>query len=98
MRKYNEIFLCLNNIKTDWRNRLGQKPLDNLMIIREEGPSVEDFNPVHAINAWYDKMRRVGGTYKYPLHKYPAKRARTNKGTINLARVTLSDLKNDTDN
>ena len=98
MRKYNEIFSRMNKIKTDWRNRLGQTPLDNLMIIREEGPSVEDFNPGHAINAWYDKMRRVGGTHKYPSHKYPAKRARTNKGTINLARVTLSDLENDTHN
>ena len=32
------------------------------MIISEEGPSVEDFNPVHAINTWYgEKMRRFGG-------------------------------------
>ena len=63
------------------------------MIISEEGPSVEDFNPDHAINTWYGKkMRRFGGETS---HKYPAKRARTNSGTINLARVTLSDLEND---
>ena len=25
------------------------------MILSEEGPSVEDFNPDHAINAWHSK-------------------------------------------
>ena len=49
----------------------GQKRLDNLMIIRKEVPSVEDFNPDHAINAWHgEKMQRVGGETS---HKYPAK-------------------------
>ena len=55
------------------------------MIISKEGPSVADFNPGHAINAWYgEKMRRVGGE---TLHKYPAKRARINTATINLSYV-----------
>ena len=40
----------MNKIKTDCRNRLRQKYLDNLMIISEEGPSREDFNPDHAFN------------------------------------------------
>ena len=63
------------------------------MIMSEEGPSVEDFNPDHAINAWYgEKMQRLGGETS---HKYPAKTARTNAGTIDLARVTLSDMEND---
>ena len=65
------------------------------MIISEEDPSVEDFNPDYAIKAWHGgKMRRVGGKTS---HKYPAKRARTNTWTIHLARVTLSDLENGTD-
>ena len=57
---------------------------------------MEDFNPDHAwLNAWYgEKLRWVGGETS---HKYPAKRARTNTGTIDLARVTLSDLENKTD-
>ena len=85
----------MSRIKTDRRNRLGQKRLNNLMIISEEGTFVEDFNPDCAINAWYDeKMRRFGGETS---HKYPAKKARTNTGTIDLARVTLSDLENGTD-
>ena len=56
------------------------------MIISEEGPSAEDFNPDHANNARYGKkkMQQVGGEGS---HKYPAKKART----IDLARVTLSD-------
>ena len=56
---------------------------------------MEDFNPDHAIYAWYaEKMQRVGGETS---HKHPAKKARTNKRTIDLARVTLSDLENDKD-
>ena len=39
-------------------------------------------------------MRRVGGETS---HEHPAKRARTNRRTIDLARVTLSGLENDTD-
>ena len=39
-------------------------------------------------------MQQVGGETS---HKYPARRARTNIGTTDLARVTLSDLENDTD-
>ena len=65
------------------------------MIRSEEGPSVENFNPDHAINDWYGKkMQQVGGETSL---KYPARRARTNIGTTDLARVTLSDLENDTD-
>ena len=65
------------------------------MIITKEGSSVEDFKTDHAINAWYrEKMLWFEGETS---HKYSAKRARTHTGTINLARVTLSDLENDTD-
>ena len=53
------------------------------MIISEEEPSVENFNPDHAINDTYSKkMQQVGGE---TLHKYPARRARTNIGTTDLA-------------
>ena len=65
------------------------------MIISEEGPSVEGFNPDHAFNAWYSKkMQQVEGETS---HEYPAKRARINTGKIDWARVTLSDLENGTD-
>ena len=39
-------------------------------------------------------MRRVGCETS---HKYPTKKARTNTRTIDLARVTLSDIENSTD-
>ena len=59
------------------------------MIVSEEGPSVEDFDPDHAINAWYDEnMWWFGGETS---HKYPAKKARAYTSTIDLTRVTLSD-------
>ena len=84
MRKGNKFFSRMNRIKTDRGNRLGQKCLDNLMIRSEEGPSVENFNPDHAINAWYSKkMRRFGGETS---HKYPAKTVTRNTRTIDLAR------------
>ena len=92
--KVEQDFLRMNMIKTDWQDRLGQKRLGNLMIISREGPSVEDFNPDHASNAWY----RVKCDELEVRHdKYPAKRARTNTGTIDLVTVTLCDLENDTD-
>ena len=65
------------------------------MIMSEEDPSVEDFNPDHEINTAYgEKMGQFGVETS---HKYPAKRAGTNTRTIDWARVTLSDLENDTD-
>ena len=85
----------MNKIKTDCRNRLRQKYLDNLMIISEEGPSREDFNPDHAFNGQHGKkMQQVGCETS---HKYQTKRARANTRTIDLARVTLSDIENYTD-
>ena len=93
--KVERVFSNLNKIKTDWWNRLRQKRSNNLMILSEEGPSVEDFNPDHAINAWHSKkMWQVGCETS---HKYPAERTRTNTRTIDLARVTLSDIKYDID-
>ena len=56
------------------------------MIMSEEDPSVEDFNPDHEINTAYgEKMGQFGVETS---HKYPAKRARTNTRTIDWARVT----------
>ena len=55
--KVEQAFSHMNRIKIDWQNRLGQKRIDNLMIISEEGPSAEDFNPDHANNAWYGKKK-----------------------------------------
>ena len=53
--KVERVFSHMNKIKTDWRNRLKQKRLDNLIMISEGGRSLEDFNPDHAINAWHGK-------------------------------------------
>ena len=40
----------MNRTKADSQNRVWQKLLDNLMIISEKRPSVDDINPDHAIN------------------------------------------------
>ena len=50
----------MNWIKTAWQNRMGQKRLDNLMIISEEGPSVEDFTQI---------MQLILGTAKKKSNK-----------------------------
>ena len=53
--KVKPVFSHMNRIRTNWQNKLGQKGLDNLMIISEEGPSVEDFNSDHTVYAWCSK-------------------------------------------
>ena len=42
-------FSAMKNIKSDWRNRLNEETLDNLMIISIEGPPVSGFDPQVAV-------------------------------------------------
>ena len=60
----------MNRTKADWQKRVWQKLLDNLMIISEKRPSVDDINPDHAINTQYGKkMQRVGGETSHEFQK-----------------------------
>ena len=51
-----QVFLHMKRIKTDRQNRLGEKRLENYMII-SEGPS-EEFIPGQAIKTWYGKKKK----------------------------------------
>ena len=58
-------------VKNDWRNRLTRDRLSASLMICEEGPDIEKFNPHVAIFEWYDaKVRRL----TFGPHNYPKKR------------------------
>ena len=62
------------------------------MMICEEGPDIEKFNPDVAIAEWYDaKVHRLTSG----LHNYPKKRKTLAEKScvVDLAAMTLSDLK-----
>ena len=94
--KVERMFSRMNRIKSDWRNRLNQDTLDDLLRISEDGPTLDDFNPDVAIDKWFTKkVRRL----KTGRHNYPAKRKRTADGnavtsadTVDIAEFVLSDL------
>ena len=47
----------MNRVTADFRNRLGQKRLETLLQIGEEGPEIKDFDPDCYISMWYqDKV------------------------------------------
>ena len=45
-------FSAMNRIKTPQRNALASSTLNDLMTICVDGPSLEDFDPTAAVNAW----------------------------------------------
>ena len=49
-------FSLMKRVKSDWRSCLQPKTLTQLMSIKLNGPSLKDFNPLHAIPQWW----RVG--------------------------------------
>ena len=60
----------MNRIKTDFRNRLGQKRLVTLLRIGEEGPEIKDFDPDCYISMRYqDKVRRVSAAKPHNYQK-----------------------------
>ena len=83
----------MNCVKTDWCSSLSRDRLDVLLRIREDGPSLEEFNPDASIDCWYtDKVHRLNTG----PHNYPSKRKKSSDGkkVIDLAILTLSDLEN----
>ena len=60
----------MNRIKTDFRNRLGQKRLVTLLRLGEEGPEIKDFDPDCYISMRYqDKVRRVSAAKPHNYQK-----------------------------
>ena len=53
------MFSRMLHIKNDWRNRLSHDPLSATLMICEEGPDIEKFNPDVTISEWYDTKVRT---------------------------------------
>ena len=47
----------MNRIKTDSQNLLKQEHLSNLLKICMEGPDLQDFNPIPAMQLWNDACK-----------------------------------------
>ena len=58
-------------VKNDWHNRLSRDRFSATLMICEEGPDIEKFNPDVAISEWYDtKVRRLtSGPHNYPKRR-----------------------------
>ena len=85
-------FSNATRVKNDWRNRLSRDQLSATLMICEEGPDLEKFNPDVAISEWCDaKVHRLTlGPHNYPKRR----KTSTEKSCVaDLAAITLSDLK-----
>ena len=51
-------FSSMHSIKTEWRSRLGERTLDNLMRISIDGPAVSDFSSDIAVERFFAQPRR----------------------------------------
>ena len=47
----------MNRVKTDTRASLKQECLSNLLRICTEGPAIEEFDPLPAMQLWFDTSR-----------------------------------------
>ena len=52
-------FSCLNRIKSDQRTRLVERTTEDLMRISIDGPSIEEFDPIPAIEIWWKDTKRT---------------------------------------
>ena len=52
-------FSQLKVVKTDKMSRLQQSPLEDQLLAKLEGPSLDKFDPVPVIEAWYVSGARV---------------------------------------
>ena len=86
------MFSRMLRVKNDWHSRLSRDRLGATVMICEEGPDIENFNPDVAISDWYDaKIRRLtSGPYNYPNKR---KTLVEKSCVVDLAAMTLSDLK-----
>ena len=66
--KLERMFSRMLRVKNNWRNRLSRNRLSATLMIYEEGPDIETFNPDVATSEWYDaKVRRLtSGSHNYP--------------------------------
>ena len=81
----------MNRVKTDFRNRLSRSRLDTCLRVGEDRTSIEDFNPDHVIECWWNEKR-----WRLQLrpHNNPIKKVPISSEYVNLSSLTMSDLEN----
>ena len=79
-------FSHIKRIKTTDRNCLDERSLSDLMTIKLEGPSIEMFNLVPAINAWFSAGHRPRRLMDRKLNK-----ERNTPSTANTQEVVLTE-------
>ena len=78
-------FSRMNYLKSKYRSTLSQTSFDNQLMIMQEGPKLDDFNPSEAVNHWLT----TGGTKHVKGHKLSGPR----KAEEPPARMELNLLK-----
>ena len=65
-------FSHMKMIKTDRCTRMKEEALSNCLTIKLEGPSIQDFDPLPAIEFWFNKARHRPGTSRSKENKLDA--------------------------
>jgi len=60
------MFSTMNRVHTDWRNCLGEKKVENLLRICEEGTTSDKFDPQPALHRWNAKCATQRRPYVRP--------------------------------
>ena len=89
--KLERMFSRMLRVKNNWRNRLSRDRLSATLMIYEEGPDIETFNPDVATSEWYDAKVRIltSGPHNYPKKR---KTSAEKSCVVDSAAMTLSDL------
>ncbi|XP_060063629.1 uncharacterized protein LOC132544080 [Ylistrum balloti] len=81
-------FSCMKIVKNDWRSRLGEDNLCDLMLVTLETAEVEAFDPLPAINLWYGQGQRA----RRPFYKDELKRCNIPKQMVVLDPQTQEQI------
>ena len=88
-------------VKTDWRSRLNEKNLSDLLRIRVEGPGLSQFAQYgceEAVNLWHNaKQRRFTGKRKYKSRVEKKKRQKFTNEFVEQLLETSSSSEEDED-
>ena len=81
----------MSRVKTDFCNRLSRSRLDTCLQVGEDRTSIEDFNPDHVIECWWNEKRR---RLQSRPHNYPVTKVPRSSEYVDLSSLTMSDLEN----
>ena len=89
-------FSQMRIVKTDWRNKLSEENLTNLLYIKTEGPTLQEFHDNYckvAVDLWYnDKDRRLNQSKRKPYRKRIDSKPKYQKLDFDLPSVFDEDI------